>query len=195
MSIQGRKAQRGASLVFILLLVMGVLILATISGSSAITSERGSANARDADLAQQAAESALRAAEAVAGASGPSDGNANCDSTAGGSTGICNLASNGYRLSASGYAGLTMAEAVHCPSSTSACSGAASIMDASPSIAFNTGNAALSQQPRYIIEVLPAAVPGEESQNIVYLFRITAKGWGQSASTQKVVQSVYYPPR
>lgn len=190
----GGRAQRGSSLIVIMALVMGLMVLAAMSVGGNVATERASANARDGDLAFQAAEQALRAGEKAAGVlSGPSDGNTICFGP-NGVAGVCYLAGNNYRLSVSGYTGLSVAQAAHCPSAIGCAAGKASIMDADPAVAVPTGNTALSRQPSYIIEVLPSVVAGEEAQNIVWMFRVTAKGWGVSPSSQKILQSVYYRP-
>lgn len=184
--------QRGASLLVTLALVAGVLIIAVMSVGGNISSERGSANARDADIAHQGAEAALRAGEAAARSlAGSSDGAADCSSA---KAGVCYLKDNNYRLSAAAWQGLTIAQAANCPRSECATPSTPSILDASPATSLADGFiSGVSRQPSYIIEVLPAAVAGEEAQSVVWMYRITAKGWGKSSATQVVLQSVYYP--
>lgn len=185
-------SQRGSSLIVIIALVVGLIILAAMNAGSNVASERASANSRDGDLAFQAAEFALRKAESTLSAlSGPSDGNASCSANRA-VLGVCYLGGNNYRLSAAGFTGLSLTQATHCPGAVGCPAGRLSILDATPAVTANTGNPALSRQPAYLIEVLPSMVAGEESQNVTWMYRITAKGWGASANTQKVVQSVYY---
>lgn len=186
------RRQRGASLLVTLALVAGVLIIAVMSVGANISSERGSANARDADIAHQGAEAALRAGEAAARSlAGSSDGASDCASA---KAGVCYLKDNNYRLSAAAWQGLTIAQAANCPRAECATPSTPSILDAAPATSLADGFiSGVSRQPSYIIEVLPAAVAGEEAQSIVWMYRITAKGWGKSSATQVILQSVYYP--
>jgi type IV pilus assembly protein PilX len=190
---QSPYAQRGVSLLLTLVLILGVLVIAVMSVSGNVVSERASANSRDTDIAFQSAEAGLRAGEKAARLlTGAADGSSDCSSAV---PGVCYLADNSFRLSATAWNGLTIAQAVHCPGATGCASATtASMLDSTPAITLAAGSIAnVARQPSYLIEVLPSTTPGEESQRVTWMYRITSKGWGRSIDTQIVLQSVYYP--
>lgn len=190
-----RASQRGSALVIILVLLVAMLILTVMTSQSNVFLERASSNSREVDVAFQAAETALRAGElAAAGLSGPSDGDADC------AGGVCYLGNDSYQLTLGNWSGLTVLEAVQpsAPSSASAAvkSSWVSMMDAGgPAIPLAAGTVGgVRAQPRYLIEVLPSVKAGDDNSAIRYVFRVTAKGYGQGANSGVVVQSVYSPP-
>lgn len=189
------KAMRGASLIIVLVILAAMLVLTVVVSQSNVFLERASSNSREVDVAFQAAETALRAGElAAAGLAGPSDGDANC------ANGICYLADNGYRLSLGQWAGLSVTQAARetAPPGASASQQAAwvSLLDAGgPAVTLPAGTVPSAiRQPSYVIEILPSARAGEDGSSIIYVYRITAKGYGRGANSAVVVQSVYSPP-
>jgi type IV pilus assembly protein PilX len=57
---------------------------------------------------------------------------------------------------------------------------------------FETGNGSLpAKVPRYIIEVMPDKKLGERADQLHYLYRITAIGFGAHERTQVALQTVY----
>lgn len=178
----GRSGQRGSALIIVLVVLTALLILSVATSRGNVFLEKASSNSREMDLAFQSAETALRAGEAAAAAlAGPSDGDANCSTN-----GVCYLGNNGYRLGLGAWSGMAMIDAAKAPNS---------ILDAAPAVALPAGTVSgVSRQPSYLIEILPSARAGEDGSTIIYLYRVTAKGWGQGANASVVVQSVFAPP-
>lgn len=181
-ALQRPRDQGGSALIIVLVLMVVLLVLSVSTSRSNVFLERASSNSREMDLAFQAAETALRAGEAAAASlAGPSDGDANCSVN-----GVCYLGNNNYRLTLGAWNGKSVMEAAKAPNS---------ILDAEPAktLAANTIDG-VSRQPSYLIEILPSARAGEDGSSIIYLYRVTAKGWGKGANSSVVVQSVFAPP-
>lgn len=204
LSNKNKRQQKGVSLLFVLVLIAIFMILSTIAVKSNLITERASANFRDADLAFQAAESALRAGEAAAiNLVGPSDGNATC------TNGICflgnnNWLTNGFSGGQIALNGLTVQQAVFANGNSglveavginAAVLGNAGVGSSGTGILESGVNPALYSNPKYIIEIIPAARAGEDAQKTMYMYRVTAKGWGVNRNSQAVLQSVYFQPQ
>jgi len=189
-----RGYDKGATLIFSLLILIVILLLGTSLANIALIGEKSSRNEHDRLVAMLAAESALADAE----------------------TDIENAATNVSRSAmfspksnagfiegcgkgdANIYQGLCFSnETTPMPlwnTVNIADTGANSI-----SVKFGrftgrtmpVGQGALPcQLPRYIIELMPDYLPGQAA-DAPYLYRITAIGFGMSRTTQAVVQSVY----
>lgn len=173
--------QRGVSLVVSLIFLVILTLLGLTAMRVATMEERMSGNARDRNIAFQAAEAALRDAEfdircqkydgSAATVKRPID----CISGAIGADASC---TNGLCCNPSGLTCIEPATPVHVSKN----------MSAAPSIAYGTYTNAtaisgLSQQPRYLIE--PFIV---DSKNY---YRITARGYGLNSNTQVTLQEVY----
>ena len=183
-----RRPARGFSLLFILLMMVVVGFLALAGMSTGIVQERMAGNARDQNVALQAAEAALRDAEA--------DIEANL-STASGFTDAC-------------AAGLCMP-----PSMTASAPQSAPLWQtinwSTQARAFGSrtgapalrgpNNQALASQPRYFVEVLPS-LPAADGGSVCMgctttaaerarAYRITARASGVRDSTVVMLQSVY----
>lgn len=174
--------QKGSALIIVLVALTALLILTVATSRSNVFLERASSNSREMDLAFQAAETALRAGEAAASAlAGPSDGDANCATN-----GVCYLGNNNYRLTLGAWSGMSVIQAAKAPTS---------ILDAAPAVTLPAGTVAgVSRQPSYLIEILPSSRAGEDGSSIIYLYRVTAKGFGLGPNSSAVVQSVFAPP-
>lgn len=167
--------QRGVSLVIVLVFLIMMSLLGVTAMRTAGIEEKMSGNERDRQLAFEAAEAALRDAEA--------DVQANITSAAPFDT----ACTNGLCLPASGGAMVA---------ATTDWTGAVPRPYGS-----RTGATALQfvvRQPRYIIELLPnMSAPTGESLSVMSTaragtpFRITATGWGRRLSTQVQLQVVY----
>lgn len=197
----------GASLVYVLCLLIVILLLGVSAAQMALQGEKAARGERDRHVAFQAAEEALMDAqndiEGLPGAPGRSGlfapGSAagfvdGCGD--GGALGLCLPAAKG-------------APALWLDIELDA-DQAASGTGASRTVPYGqftgavmqTGQGFLpSRRPRYIIELLPFHAPGEEAGAVPgsiatdnYVYRITAIGFGAQDSTQVVLQSYYRKP-
>jgi type IV pilus assembly protein PilX len=181
-----RHNQSGAILIVGLIFLIVFTLLGITALQTTALEERMAGNMRDWTVAFQAAEAALRDAEAdvlksdrVQGATGFSDG---CNSAAP-YVGLC-LPSSGTPV----WQSVDFSAATPQYVSYGAVTGAAAL----------TG---LAVQPKYIIE----ALPNQRGKSLVvsnnpiapagkYIYRITARGYGADAASQVTVQSVYKLP-
>ncbi|MFM2054222.1 MAG: hypothetical protein RL456_2259 [Pseudomonadota bacterium] len=175
---------RGFSLLTVLLMMLVLASLALAGMNSSVVQERMAGNARDRQLALQAAEAALRDAEA--------DIEANL------------TFASAFAADCTGGLCLPPSMSTSAPTSTplwrSLNWGAA----ANRSRAYGgvTGATALpgvAAQPRYIVELLPVLPPaagqsahlGTTGDDPAQAFRITARATGLRASTVVILQSTY----
>lgn len=180
----GRRAGRGFSLLAVLLMMAVLAFLALGALNVSLLQERMAGNSRDRHLALQAAEAALRDAEADI------EANLTADSAfvAGCTAGLCVPAS----MAASGAVSTLRWRSIDWGSGAgqSRAYGSATGATALPDVA---------EAPRYIVELLPVLPPeagtsahlgngiGERPQ----AFRITARGVGLRSSTVVILQSTY----
>lgn len=170
--------QKGTALVVSLLFLVILSLIAVSSISTATLEERMARNSRDQNIAFQAAEAALKDAE----------------------TDIAGVATTRVPVISPGaFAGIAAGDC----SATGLCTPAAAgnnvwegspsrLEDTAKSIAYSnytasqtlpiTGNGAVSQQPRYVIEYLGAV-------GIQSLYRVTVVGYGGVATTKVILQS------
>jgi type IV pilus assembly protein PilX len=179
-SINGRgRAQRGASLVIALMFLIVLTIVGLVSVRSSTFQERMAGNNRDRAVAFEAAEAALRDAER--------DVQLNLN------------ASSAFTTTCT--AGLCLRAAVATQNwNTAVWTGATSRI-----YGVNSGAGAypvaLSQPPRYIVELLPDIRSGmghslsanarSSTVGDGTAFRITVRAWGRRPTTQVMLQSVY----
>lgn len=178
MHIRTSVSQRGAALItgLIFLVVLTLISLSAIKATS--LEERMAGNARDQDVAFEAAEAGIRDAMKQLPNLSPSSAFAT-----GCANGLCMndpvtpvwsaLTTNNQWTS----------------SKTAAYNGTLTL----------DGATALPQQPRYIIELIPGQVPafgssasigkGNSSGAQLTPYRITAVGWGMTSQTQAMVQA------
>jgi len=171
--------QRGISMVVVLLFLVIMMGLGTTAIRTATIEEKLSGNERDQQIAFEAAEAALRDGERYArtALTTRSGFNAGC------AGGLClpSLSATPQWNSIDWNGTI--------PRDYGSLTGAGPYPDAS-----------VSRTPRFIVELLPEMLPG--AGNSIGLgtrslagagtpFRITAMGWGQRASTQVILQSVY----
>ena len=179
-----RCADRGFSLVTILVMMVVLVSLALAGMNSSLVQERMAGNARDRNIALQAAEAALRDAEA--------DIEANLTTT------------SAFVAACTG--GLCLPPSMTSVSPTSQplwqtidWSATANQSRAYGSVTAATALPGVSSQPRYLIEQLPPLAPASgTSANLAsavddapMAFRITARGVGLRASTAVVLQATY----
>lgn len=178
MYIRIHTSQRGAAL-FTGLIFLVVLTLISLSAIKATSlEERMAGNARDQDVAFEAAEAGIRDAMKRLPSLSPSSA-----FVTGCANGLC-LNDPATPV----WSALTTNN--QWPSAKTAAYNGTLTLD---------GAAALPQQPRYIIELIPGQVPafgssaqigkgnGSGAQLIPY--RITAVGWGMTGQTQAMVQA------
>ena len=174
-----RPGQRGAALIVSVLLLLVVSIIALSAMVRNNQEERMAFNQRDRQTAFQAAEAALRNAEAqimsnagfVFSPLDVASFNANCTLAAG----VC-------RSSAELPQWRNLPEASWSTGTTTIALGA--LVAADPI-------ANVSQPPRYMIEYQGTNEPIESSQPCVANFLITARGFGQNANATVTLQSVF----
>lgn len=175
------RSQRGVSLVVSLIFLVILTLLGLTAMRVATMEERMSGNARDRNIAFQAAEAALRDAEfdircqKYDGSAATTKRATGCIS---GLTGAVAACTNGLCCNSSGLTCIEPSSPVHVSKS----------MSAAPSVEYGayTGASAISgvsQQPRYLIE--PFIV---DSKNY---YRITVRGYGLNSNTQVTLQEVY----
>jgi type IV pilus assembly protein PilX len=185
--VSGR--QRGFSLIAILMLMVALSLLAMGAMTSAVVQERMVGNARDRQVAMQAAEAAMRDAEL------------DIESNANAAVGFNTTCTNGLCIPPS--------DSPTAPVSTPRWSGmnwdnarAYGSVTGAPAL-LGPENLALSAQPRYFIENLPALpAPVGESAGVgggwtnapsvrARAYRITVKASGIRAATVVMLQTVY----
>jgi type IV pilus assembly protein PilX len=181
MPTQTIPSQNGAALItgLIFLVVLTLISLSAIKSTS--LEERMAGNARDQDVAFQAAEAGVRDALDYISSTGLL---ATSGFVAGCSAGLC------LNDPAAPVWETITANNDWTSSKTKAYSGTALTFD---------GTTTLPVQPRYIIELLPATLPpagfsmasgkGANPGGQVTPFRVTARGWGITGQTQVTVQA------
>jgi len=194
----GKKFQRGASLIMVMIVLTIVSLLGTAAIQVSMMSERGARNDRDMQLAWQSAEAALMDAENDMfgpGASSrrdlfPSDKKptafvVGCGTT-GTSRGLCEMVTTGkpswliVDFSDNGTSAPTAAYGAYTGRSFAA--GGAGVQPA--------------KAPRYVIEAVKdpgdtTAYTCEKEKNCKYVYRITAMGFGPRDDIQAVLQMTY----
>ncbi|HEU4816802.1 pilus assembly PilX family protein [Janthinobacterium sp.] len=196
-----RARRSGASLVYVLCLLVIILLLGISAAQMALQGEKAARGERDRQIAFQAAEEALVDAqndiEGLPGAPGRSSlfapGSAagfadGCGE--GGALGLCLPAppeapALWLSMDLDGAEGGSSSRAVPYGQFTGA--------------VMQTGQGFLpSRRPRYLIELLPFHPPGAQAAAMAggmatesYVYRITAIGFGAQESTQVVLQSYY----
>ena len=185
---QSCQAQRGASLIMVMLILVVVSLLGVGGAQIAIMSERGARNDRDQQVAWQAAEAALIDAEidmidptlarkVLFNGKTQSAFVAGCG-TSGTSVGLCDLTVTGKP------AWLTA-------DFTATSSAATTQFGAFTGRTFAAGGVGIqpAKAPRYIFELVPD--PIGDKADPAYLYRVTAMGFGPRADIQAVLQMLY----
>jgi len=170
------KKQRGTVLIMALMFLVVLSLLGMGMVSSTSVEEKMSRNARDQDVAMQAAEAALRDARIrITGYwSNPATPVSGFDFVDDCTNGLCSR---------------NATQPVYTNFS----------LDAAPSSALGTGTTGspalvgVAQPPRYLIERIVIQKPGDTVTGTaggLIAHRITAKGFGRSSSTQVILQEV-----
>jgi type IV pilus assembly protein PilX len=169
------RGQRGAVLITVLMFLVALTLLGLGAVSQTSVEEKMAQNARDQDVALQAAEAALRDARIrITGVSASPATPVNFyDFTTTCTNGLCGQATQPVF---SNYS-----------------------LDVAPSQPLGTGTTTrtlgvVAQQPRYLIERISIQVPGTPiTASGISAYRITAKGFGRSANTQVIIQETFKP--
>lgn len=176
--------RRGFSLIAILLMVVVLASLAVAGMSASVMQERMAGNARDRNLALQAAEAALRDAEADIEANLGVNSAFVSDCTGG----LCRPPS----MTSASPTSKPLWQTLDWSTSAGKSRGYGSVTGA-------TALPDVASQPRYVIEQLPPLPPaagqsasaGSAVEDAPQAFRITVRGVGLRASTVVVLQSTY----
>jgi type IV pilus assembly protein PilX len=207
-----KKSQQGIVLVVALLFLVMLTVIAISSSNLATVEERMARNSRDYNIAFQAAEAALRDAEADIRGDGPSP---NPPRRISGLTGFSSACTDGLcgtttgaemsprPWEATGNFLTDVSKSVAYGSKTGALplaltnQSTESVTPAPPKIKVG----GVSRQPRYLIEGFLDKTPGVTLQPPKYgsnsnrfVYRTTAIGFGALSGTQTVVQSLYKLP-
>lgn len=192
--LQSPCGQRGVSLIVTLLMMIVVLLLGISAAQIALQGEKASRNDRDRQIALQAAEAGLMDAEldiegpsmrsSLFAAGSIKDFIDGCGNAGDGLyLGLCNRAEDGLPP-----VWQTVDFLDEKASARSVPYGRFTGQS------FQTGQGSLpSRLPRYIIEVMPYTKEGEGTsrEDMTYLYRITAIGFGVRDTTQVVLQTFY----
>lgn len=174
-----QHAQRGMSLVVVLLFLVIMAGLGTTAIRTATIEEKMSGNERDRQIAFEAAEAALR------------DGERHVRATLSAGSGFTAACVNGLCLPSVGAT--PQWNVVDWTSGTP-------IVYGSQSGAGAYAVTSVARAPRYIVELLPIMPPLPGCSTVVAVrnsctggtpYRVTAVGWGRRGSTQVMLQSVY----
>lgn len=175
--VTNHKKQRGVVIVVALVMLLAMTILSVTSMTTSTLEEKMSANLRDREIALQAAEAALRYGERLAPTIAKGDFNCAC------TNGYCNFDIENPVCD--------MTEDYWYHSTMDVWN------DNTKHKVYNVTFAQVSSQPKIIIEYM-----GRQMQDLdagVWktgdppVFRITAMGYGQSATTRVMLQSTYIP--
>lgn len=183
---KGKRTQDGAALIVALMMLLAVLAIGITAAQVALQGERASRNERDRQIAFQAAEAALLDAENELEV-GTRAHLFTHDSMAGFADGC-------------GAAGETRGLCLRAAGATPVWQTVDLLDEHGASVAYGThtgqvlptgGGSLPARAPRYIIEVMPYTAPGAAAEDVTYLYRVTAIGFGSHASTQVVLQTFY----
>lgn len=202
-----KTTQQGVALVMVLLFLVAITGLTVWAARQSMLGEGMSRNQQDLEVARQAAESALRDGErdlggvvALTGTTSacatrtilPAKFTANC------LTGLCYRNDASYSTNVWSSATTASSAEPWWPAgkggqwsapvdAVTNCSG----FTGGVPIGTFTGAPAIlgvARQPQYLIEYFKRVVPGRQEMSV---YRITARGFGYSARTQVVVQSIF----
>ena len=188
------RAERGASLIMVMLILIIVSLLGVGGAQIAIMSERGARNDRDQQMAWQAAEAALNDAEfdmidAVSTRQALFNGKPSSSflpgcGTSGATVGLCDVTRTGkpawltVDFTSTGASAPTTQYGTSIVGTTKVRTFAAGGVGIQPALA-----------PRYIIELVPDTI-GDKSEP-TFLYRVTSMGFGPRKDIQAMVQMLY----
>ncbi|RPH65610.1 MAG: hypothetical protein EHM83_05975 [Burkholderiales bacterium] len=183
MKTSSPRRQRGASLFVALVMMIAITLIGLASVNLSTSEERMARNARDTNIALQAAEAALRDAEAdittTRSLSGATLFSATCDQTDG--KGLCIPAATGTEQRWETY----LEDGVR--------SLAYGELTGVPAFRLNEPGG-VAAQPRYLVEAVPDTMGTSlRAGSARYLYRVTALGYGALGGTQVLIQEFFRP--
>lgn len=197
----GPRLQRGVSLVVVLIILVIVSILGVSGIQLSMMGERSARNDRDAQIAWQAAESALIEAEMdIEGQPTASSTKRNTVFTLGKTDIAKFVAGCGTSDQSKGLCALNQGSKpawLTVDFTATGNSAATTVFGTFTGRSFPSGAKGIqpTKPPRYVIEAIPdpetvrTANPGDAQSK--YIYRITAMGFGPNAETQAVLQTLY----
>lgn len=195
MAMLPHTREHGAALVTVLFVLIAVLIVAVSAVHSALNAEKSARNERDRYIALQAAEAALADAERDIDALDPASPRAAMFAP-GSALGFVAGCGKG-----AGEPGLGLCSRVETPGVPAWVGAPLASDDDAGTVSYGgftgarmpTGAGTLpSRPPRYIIELMPFPLAGEDaSEPAPNFYRITAIGFGSRPATKVVLQSFY----
>jgi type IV pilus assembly protein PilX len=191
--------QSGATLVMTLLMLVVILLLGLHAAQLALQGEKTARNDRDRHLAFQAAESTLLDAEMDIEKSPDPEKSRSHLFAANSAIGfpaeaVCSAGAQSIYL---GLCGVTSEGQTPVWQTVDFSDGPAGSVNSVPygrftGQSFPVGSGSLpAREPRYIIELMRDTKLGERADQIGYLYRITAIGFGANPNTQVVLQTIY----
>lgn len=178
------RRQRGTSLFVALVMMLAITLIGLASANLSTSEERMARNARDTNIALQAAEAALRDAETDISTtrmlSGATMFSTTCDAMGG--KGLCIPAATGTEQRWESYL------------EDGARSLAYGELTGVPGFRPATESGGVTAQPRYLIEAVPdTAGTSLRAGSARHIYRITALGYGALGGTRVMLQEFYRP--
>ena len=183
-----RQAQRGASLIMVMLILIVVSVLGVGSAQISLMSERGARNERDLQVAWQSAEAALNDAEIEMFPNGAGTRKSHF-SNATSFVQDCGVAGNSVGLCALNLTGKPAWLTANLEGA-----GANTVrFGAFTGRTFAAGGPGIQpeQAPRYVVEIIPDPGAVDLSDPSAVLYRVTAIGFGSRTDIQVVLQMMY----
>lgn len=194
---RNRAAQGGAALIVTLMMLVAVLLLGMSASQIALLGEKAARNDRDRQVAFQAAEAALLDAE--------TDIEDSPDASRSRSHLFAHDRAEGFEQGCAAGAKNIYQGLCERAQDDTAVWQTVDLLDHSDEArsvsygrftgrAIQTGEGSLpSRPPRYIVELLPYTLEGEAAtiDDVSFVYRITAVGFGMRESTQVVLQTFY----
>jgi type IV pilus assembly protein PilX len=194
-------AERGASLIVSLLMLVAVLLLGISAARIALMGEKASRNDRDRQIAFQAAEAALLDAEMdIQNSPDPAKSRSHAfskDSTFG-------FPGDGEEACRTGETNIYLGLCKRSLQDATPVWLTVDFLDGNPGTAssvpygrftgqtFQTGSGSLpGRPPRYIIELMLDSKQGGNAEKVSYFYRVTAIGFGARDATQVLLQTFY----
>ena len=169
------KSQRGITLVIAMIFLLILTMLGVTAMQSTVMEERIAGNTRDKDMAFQSAEAGLRAGEAYLTANACTPG---ITFAAAPNAGLINNVNGVAATVQYGSSDYWMGQP----------------WDASDSIASGTALVGLSQQARYVIELVSGTSglqTGAAGTTATLMYRVTARGAGGTAGSASILHSTF----
>jgi len=197
--VQTRAHESGMTLVMTLLMLVMVLMFGLYAAQLALQGEKAARNDRDRHMAFQAAEATLLDAEMDLEASPDKEKSRSHLFAADSAIGfpmdaICSTGAQNIHL---GLCGMSLEGQTPVWQTVDFFNNDANLISSVPygkftGQSFPVGSGSLpAKEPRYIVELMRDTKLGERVDQVSYLYRITAIGFGANPNTQVVLQTIY----